>query len=137
MNMSEVIHLAGGVLLDPMQRIGLLHRNAEELKWWELPGGKVEDGELSTDTVVRELAEELGIRVTIVKKLGEACFNFRKNDYRYEWFLTEVVDGKPSPREQKFDKFRYFEVSDLDDMPISTNVIELTAQIKDGTIDLL
>lgn len=41
----------------------LLHRMADD-DFWALPGGRVEPGEDGTMTIVREMAEELGERVT-------------------------------------------------------------------------
>jgi 8-oxo-dGTP diphosphatase len=37
---------------------------------WELPGGRVEDGESETDALVRECAEELGVQVTPGPRIG-------------------------------------------------------------------
>jgi len=37
---------------------------------WELPGGKMEVGEQSSDTVVREMAEELGMEVRAGQPVG-------------------------------------------------------------------
>lgn len=44
------------------QRVVLLKNEREE---WELPGGKLELGETPEDCVAREIAEEVGLRVTI------------------------------------------------------------------------
>jgi 8-oxo-dGTP diphosphatase len=37
---------------------------------WELPGGKIEDGETPEHAVVRELHEELGVRARAIEELG-------------------------------------------------------------------
>ncbi|MFT3661552.1 MAG: NUDIX domain-containing protein [Gordonia sp. (in: high G+C Gram-positive bacteria)] len=38
---------------------------------WELPGGKVDDGESPADALVRELQEELDVVVTVGERLTE------------------------------------------------------------------
>src|SRR4051812_33111221 len=50
-----------GVVLDEQQRVLLLRNDRDE---WELPGGRIEIGETPQDTVVREIAEEIGWTVT-------------------------------------------------------------------------
>ena len=40
-----------------------------EFSKWELPGGRMEPGEQSEETVVRELREELGVEVSIDRLL--------------------------------------------------------------------
>lgn len=40
------VELSGAIILDKQNKILLIHRNTKELKQWELPGGKLELGEL-------------------------------------------------------------------------------------------
>ncbi len=74
---------AGGLVLDRLDTdasaalIGRLDRRGRML--WSLPKGHVEPGETETDTAVREVAEETGIRGTVVGKLGVIDF----------WFVAE------------------------------------------------
>lgn len=51
------------VVRDSTGRI-LLARRADTLNW-ELPGGKVELGESALDAVVREVAEETGVKISV------------------------------------------------------------------------
>lgn len=58
---------------------------------WEFPGGKVEDGEDEARAVERECAEELGVTVEALTRIGSA------GDGRIELHLWHValVAGKP------------------------------------------
>ncbi|YCM46062.1 (deoxy)nucleoside triphosphate pyrophosphohydrolase [Verrucomicrobiaceae bacterium 227] len=39
---------------------------------WEFPGGKVEPGEGDEDALAREITEELGMQISVGKRLGSA-----------------------------------------------------------------
>ncbi len=56
------------VILDDQKRV-LLQRRSDN-GYWGLPGGGVEPGERVTDTVVREVYEETGLRVEVVRLHG-------------------------------------------------------------------
>ncbi|MEM7406803.1 MAG: NUDIX hydrolase [Pseudomonadota bacterium] len=71
----EIIHHPGGaavVALDEVDRVCLLrqYRHAAGGWLWELPAGKIDDGEPPTRTARRELAEEAGISAARWVDLG-------------------------------------------------------------------
>lgn len=66
-----------GVLRAPSGEIVLLLNEREE---WELPGGRIEPGESSTECLAREIAEELNLQVAVGAPL--------------DTYLLEVVPGK-------------------------------------------
>ncbi len=49
----------------------LAARRAGIADGWEFPGGKVEPGETEPAALVREVEEELGVRVAVLRRLGE------------------------------------------------------------------
>lgn len=66
-----------GVLRVPTGEVVLLLNEREE---WELPGGRIERGESSAECLIREIAEELNLRVEV----GDPI----------DTYLFEVVPGK-------------------------------------------
>lgn len=63
--MTRIVLVAAVALIDADGRVLLAQRpeGKSMAGLWEFPGGKVEPGESPEDTLIRELAEELGIEV--------------------------------------------------------------------------
>lgn len=116
LTMPEQITLAGCVIFDENQKFYLLHRNTPKRVQWELPGGKIDEGEDANNAAIRELDEELGVTVKISKKLGEKIFYEDEYTMHYTWFLGEIVQGQPQIIEvEKFDDLKTFSWEELKD----------------------
>jgi 8-oxo-dGTP diphosphatase len=133
----EPVQLAGCVILDDYSRMLLLHRNTEDFQHWELPGGKIEQDETAEAAAVRELYEELGVRVRLVKALGNEEFEDSHGVFRYHWFQAEIVGGEPQVQEQdKFDDVDYMEFEDLPALSLSANMQVLYEKLLSGEVVL-
>ena len=86
---------------------------------WELPGGKVDEGEMPLAALHRELREELGVEVRVGPHLpGPLPGTTWPLGERYEmlvWFV-EVTGGEPAPLEDH-DELRWLEASQLYAVP--------------------
>lgn len=133
----EPIELAGCVILDDYGRILLLHRSRGDHEQWELPGGKVEEGEDPEETAMRELREELDLEVQLTKLLGSDTFEQDEDVYEYHWFQAEIVKGEPTVLEtDSFDDVDYFELDDLPTLSLSLNMLVLYPKILSGEVSL-
>ena len=134
--MTSVISLAGCVITNNKNEILLIHRSTPNRTQWELPGGKIEPKESPEQTALRELEEELGIQVEIVRKLGEKTFNEDGYTMNYHWFKANIVKGTPSLTESKFDQIKYWSWQEMEEMKIylSSNTKNLLNQYNQGNI---
>lgn len=67
-------------------------RNKDYQEYYTFPGGHLEKGETLEEGVIREIKEEFGINVKVIKKLYE-LENIKLNMKEY-FFLCEYVDGE-------------------------------------------
>lgn len=74
------------------RKILIAHRNPTGVMGnrWEFPGGKVEEGESSEQTVIREFEEEFGISVKVIEKITESEFEHHGKISSLYAFLIEV-----------------------------------------------
>jgi 8-oxo-dGTP diphosphatase len=80
---------------------------------WELPGGKVHEGESDVDALVRECREELGIEVRPMSRLGDDVTISDRSVLRVWW--AELVEGEPVAVEHS--ELRWLTRDQIDDVP--------------------
>ena len=82
---------------------------------WEFPGGKVEPGETDAQALVRECAEELGVRVAVGDRVGpDVPLAHGRAVLRV--FAVRLLDGD-QPRALEHAAMRWLAVDELDSVP--------------------
>lgn len=94
------VDVAVGVIVRDQQvyickRADHLHQGGK----WEFPGGKQEPGEDIATALVRELDEEIGIKVTAQQPLTVIEHDYSDKHVRLDVRLVTAFDGEPRGRE--------------------------------------
>lgn len=111
---DRVIVVAAAILDAHGERVLAARRTAPPTAAgrWELPGGKVEPGELPDEALVREIGEELGCVVEVLEPLrGESPIG---NTHTLRVATARISAGEPRPREH--DALRWLAGDELDDV---------------------
>jgi ADP-ribose pyrophosphatase YjhB (NUDIX family) len=67
---------------------------------WSLPGGKVEFGERVADAIRREIAEEIGVTISLTRPLGYVeTAGLDGQHWVSPIHLAEIIAGEPENRE--------------------------------------
>jgi 8-oxo-dGTP diphosphatase len=133
------LQLAGCIIANDTDGILLLHRNTKKRRQWEIPGGKLDPHESPLKAAVREVREETGLEVEIIRELGTQPFHEDGNTLTYTWFLAEIIDGAPQVQNpQTHDRYNYFTIGELNELhdELSPNVRNFLDQLTAGGVTL-
>jgi len=102
----------------PNGKILLIKRDTVPFKgYWALPGGRLDSGETIEHCCIREVKEETGLDVSIVRKVGEYREQGVKDDVEYDYyptcFVVKVVGGETKKQDSEIQELKPFSLQDL------------------------
>jgi 8-oxo-dGTP diphosphatase len=109
---------ATAIIPYPEDKILLIKRDTVPFKgYWALPGGRMDSGEIIEQTCVREVKEETGLEVIIIRKVGEYHEPGIEDDIEYDYyptcFVVKVVGGEAKKQDSEIEDMTLFNLTDL------------------------
>lgn len=102
---SRLVLVAACALIDDRKRVLIAQRpKGKSLAGlWEFPGGKIESGESPEDTLIRELSEELAIKIVAANLSALTFASHRYPDFHLlmPLFVCRKWQGEPTPLENQ------------------------------------
>lgn len=102
---------AFGMIFDESGRVLLIHRNDRDV--WGLPGGGIEYGEKTNETIMREIKEETGYEVTV---RGFQKIYVKETDLVFI-FVCDMLSGQSTFN----DEVRDIQFFNKDNIPLNIN----------------
>ena len=68
---------------------------------WEFPGGKMEAGETEEQAIVREIREELEVKIAVERKVCTVEYDYPQFHLRMHCFWCSIAHGVPQLKEHQ------------------------------------
>lgn len=129
---EHVVFCVGAIVHDRGGRLLLIQRGREPGRGlWSLPGGRVEPGETEHAAIEREMVEETGLRVRVVRLVGRVQRPSPGGaTYDIGDYLCEVVepDGGTLIAGDDADDARWVDADAYDTLPLVEGMREILEQ---------
>lgn len=96
--------------------------------YYEIPGGKIEEGETAKQAAIREVKEETGIAVKNLTYIGNMIVEYPNRIYDFEVFVTNEYEGELKNGKENIPE--WISLNEMNEKKLLSNVIPLLPLIK-------
>lgn len=98
---KKTVHVVAAIIENENDEILCALRGPEMTlpNYWEFPGGKIEEGESKEEALMREIDEELGCKIEVLKHVDDTTYEYEKVIVRLETFMSIITNGTPKASE--------------------------------------
>lgn len=79
--------------------------------YYDIPGGKIEEGETPEQTAIREMKEETGLKVGDLKYKGNMIIEYPNRIFDFDIFIANESEGEPQEFEENTSE--WMEINEL------------------------
>ena len=114
--------------------VAIKYKTNKNMNYYDIPGGKIEEGENSIDTSIREFKEETGIEVINQKYKGNVIVEYPNMIFYFDIYL--VNDYKGNPQEFAENYSMWINIEDLLKENKKFPSVEITKYLEKNDIKL-
>src|SRR3990167_4523495 len=122
------------IILDEQGRILLTERSIDDdffPGYWELPGGGIEYGETPQQSVKREIREECGIDIEVIKPIAANTYFLGELQRIEITFLCKSIDPRKVKLSPEHSNYKWLGVKDIGGIKVSyyvKNILNSSSQ---------
>lgn len=83
-------------LINKNNVVAIKYKTEKNLDYYDIPGGKIEDGETSSQASIREVKEETGIQIISQKYKGNVIIEYPNMIFEFDVYIVKEYDGIPA-----------------------------------------
>ncbi len=129
---QKYVYVGVPVIIQNSKKEILLGKRSKNMStfpgFWGLPGGMPEHNEKIQETAKREVKEELGIDIKIIKRSKNVYENFPTKECRFHSvdipFYARIVEGKPEAKDET-QEVKWFKPSEIKNIKLAYSHKEL------------
>ncbi len=120
------IEVVAAIIYDKKRRIFATQRGYGEFKdGWEFPGGKIEKNESKEDALIREIDEELAVKIKVQKHLKTVEYDYPDFHLTMHCYFATIREGDIELKEHEAARWLNIdELYSVDWLPADLLIIE-------------